>query len=110
MLFFEAPQSVQEVERIGKLFGSRAVLLSNQVFGGRTPSLTAQELEQMGYKIVIFPSTLYYGACILLRQVADRLMQEDAGANVIPGGENAMDMFKIMGIQDWFDLGSKYQY
>ena len=110
VLFFEAPQSRSEVEQIGKLFGSQIPLLSNQVFGGRTPSLKAEELSQMGYKIVIFPSTLAYGACIYLRKLADKLMELGTDANIIDGWENAMDQFKIMGIERWFELEEEYKY
>ena len=110
VLFFEAPQSRDEVEQVGKLFGSQIPLISNQVFGGKTPSLTAQELSQMGYKIVIFPSTLGYAACIYLRKIADKLMELGTDANLIEGGINAMDMFKIMGIEHWNELEQKYKY
>jgi len=110
VLFFEAPQSLGEVEQVGELFGSQIPLLSNQVYGGRTPSLTANELEQLGYKIVIFPSTLPYGACIYLRKLADRLMRLGTDANIIEGGASAIDMFKIMGIDAWDDLEQEYKY
>jgi 2-methylisocitrate lyase-like PEP mutase family enzyme len=108
VLFFEAPQSVDEVEQVGKLFGGQVALLSNQVYGGRTPSLTAKELEQMGYKIAIFPSTMPYAATVLLRQVADRLMQNGSDKEIIPGGDNAMDQFYIMGLREWQELERKY--
>ncbi|MCL2391391.1 MAG: isocitrate lyase/PEP mutase family protein [Oscillospiraceae bacterium] len=110
LLFFEAPQSRDEIEQVGKLFGHQIPLLSNQVYGGKTPSLTAEELQQLGYKIVIFPSTLGYAACIYLRQVADRLMELGTDAGVIEGGMNAMDMFNIMGIQQWNTLEQNYKY
>ena len=110
VLFFEAPQSRDEVEQVGKLFGSQIPLLSNQVFGGRTPSLTARELEQMGYKLVIFPSILPYGACIYLRKLLDMLMELGTDANLIEGGMSAIDMFKIMGIEGWNELEDKYKY
>jgi len=110
VLFFEAPQSRDEVELVGKLFGHQIPLLSNQVFGGKTPSLTAEELRQMGYKIVIFPSLLPYGACIYLRKLADKLMEVGTDANLIDGGNNAIDMFRIMGIDDWNALEQEYKY
>ncbi len=55
VLFIEAPQNLDEVERIGKTFASKIQLLANQVLGGRTPRLTAKELEQLGFKICHFP-------------------------------------------------------
>jgi 2-methylisocitrate lyase-like PEP mutase family enzyme len=109
VLFFEAPQSVEEVEKVGKLFGSQVALLSNQVYGGRTPSLNVKDLEQMGYKIVIFPATMPYAACVLLRQVADKLREQGSDAGVIPGGDNSMDQFVIMGLKHWQDLEQKYK-
>ena len=110
VLFFEAPQSKDEVEKVGELFGKQIPLLSNQVFGGRTPSLTASELEEMGYKIVIFPSLLPYGACIYLRKLADKLMELGTDADIIEGGASAIDMFKIMGIETWNKLEQEYKY
>jgi len=109
VLFFEAPQSVEEVEKVGVLFGDKIALLSNQVYGGRTPSLTARDLEQMGYKIVIFPSTMSYGASVLLRQIADVLKEKGSDRAIIPGGHNAMDLFNTMGLESWMDLEQAYK-
>ena len=61
ILFIEAPQTIDEVEKIGKTFGHQVPLLANQVIGGKTPHLTAKELEQLGYKILIFPDALCLG-------------------------------------------------
>ncbi len=60
ILFIEA-QTIDEVEKIGKTFGHQVPLLANQVIGGKTPHLTAKELEQLGYKILIFPDALCLG-------------------------------------------------
>ncbi|MDR0851525.1 MAG: isocitrate lyase/phosphoenolpyruvate mutase family protein [Clostridiales Family XIII bacterium] len=109
VLFFEAPQSVDEIEQIAKIFGGQIPLLSNQVYGGKTPSLTAQELEQLGYSLVIFPSTMPYAATVLLRQVADRLKAQGSDKEVIPGGDNAMDQFITMGLREWQALEQKYK-
>jgi 2-methylisocitrate lyase-like PEP mutase family enzyme len=109
ILFFEAPQSIDEVEKIGQLFGSQIALLSNQVYGGRTPSITVNDLRQMGYKVVIFPSTLSYAASVLLRQVAKTLKEKGTDRAIIPGGDNAMDMFDTMGLKAWQTLEQKYK-
>ena len=55
MLFVESPESEDEMRRIG---GSVELpLLANMVDGGRTPVLSRDELEQLGYKLAIFPVT-----------------------------------------------------
>ena len=108
ILFFEAPQSVDEVRKVSEIFGKQIPLLSNQVFGGKTPSLTADELEEMGYKIVIFGSTMPYTASVLLRRIADKLMKNRTDKDIIPEG-NAMDLFNTMGLSAWMDLSKKYK-
>lgn len=55
VLFIEAPESVAEMERIGRTFD--VPLMANMVEGGRTPILTRAELERMGFKIAIFPTS-----------------------------------------------------
>jgi 2-methylisocitrate lyase-like PEP mutase family enzyme len=55
VLFVESPESVEEMRVIGERF--RGVpLLANMVEGGRTPVLSKNELEEIGYKIAIFPA------------------------------------------------------
>lgn len=59
VLFVEAPQSVEELERIAAEFRG-AWLLANMPEGGLTPYLSYRELENLGYKIAIYPvSTLF---------------------------------------------------
>jgi 2-methylisocitrate lyase-like PEP mutase family enzyme len=108
VLFFEAPQSVDEVERVADLFGKQIPLLANQLVGGRTPSLTAEELRDMGYKIVIFPAVLNFCTTVLLRNVLERLRTEGTDKGVMGEG-NAMDFFNTMGLREWRDLEEKYK-
>src|SRR5271169_5615107 len=53
VLFIESPESEDELARIGRSFD--APLLANMVEGGRTPLLSAQRLEELGFRIAIFP-------------------------------------------------------
>lgn len=103
ILFVEALTTVEEVERIGKEF-SDVILMANQVLGGKTPKLTSAELEQLGYKIVIFPDVLPYGASAVMRDVCDNIMKNGTGYNAIPGGYNtSLDLFLTMGMREWRD-------
>ncbi len=51
--FIEAPQSVKELEEIPRRV--RRPAFANMLTGGATPILSAAELEQLGYKIVVAP-------------------------------------------------------
>ena len=54
-LFIEAPTSKEDLRRIPEALGRRAPLMANMVEGGATPDMTAQDLEALGYDLVIFP-------------------------------------------------------
>lgn len=55
VIFFEATRSVGELDRVADRLD--APLLANMTEGGKTPMLTAQELDDLGYSVVLFPAT-----------------------------------------------------
>ncbi len=55
VLFIEAPQSREQLQKISAHFKGRVPLLANMVEGGATPITGAQDLEDQGFDIVIFP-------------------------------------------------------
>lgn len=55
VLFIEAPQSREQLTEIAHIFAPRVPLLANMVEGGATPITGADDLEEQGYSIVIFP-------------------------------------------------------
>jgi len=68
VLFVESPESIEEMRRIGDSF--RGVpLLANMVEGGRTPLLESKTLEELGYRIAIFPALGFLGAAAALESV-----------------------------------------
>jgi carboxyvinyl-carboxyphosphonate phosphorylmutase len=57
VLFVEAPQSQEELERVAHEFPG-ILLMANMVEGGKTPLLDTGELQAMGYSLVIYPNSL----------------------------------------------------
>ena len=55
MLFIEAPRERDELARIVDKTGRDVPLMANMVEGGKTPIVPAQELEKLGFALVIFP-------------------------------------------------------
>jgi 2-methylisocitrate lyase-like PEP mutase family enzyme len=58
ILFVEAPRSRDDLARIVKALGGRVPLLANMVEGGKTPTLSAAELDSIGFALVIFPGAI----------------------------------------------------
>lgn len=55
VLFVEAPRSGDELRAIADRFAGRIPLLANMVEGGATPVQSADDLQALGFSIVIFP-------------------------------------------------------
>jgi 2-methylisocitrate lyase-like PEP mutase family enzyme len=55
ILFVEAPRQRDELARVGQELGGVVRLMANMVEGGKTPILSARELESLGFALVIFP-------------------------------------------------------
>lgn len=72
-VFLEAPLNTDELKRVRDEID--APLLANMVEGGKTPWLTAKELEEIGYNIVIYPLSGWMAAASVLRQLMAELRE-----------------------------------
>ena len=58
IIFVESPESVEEMKKITSSF--KVPVLANMIEHGRTPLLSAQELQEIGYDIAIYPVSSTY--------------------------------------------------
>jgi len=76
ILFIESPESEAEMARIGRHFD--LPLIANMVEGGRTPTLPRARLDELGYRIAIYPVTGLLAAAAALEQAYGVLKAEGA--------------------------------
>jgi 2-methylisocitrate lyase-like PEP mutase family enzyme len=97
ILFIESPESEAEMEKIGSSFD--APLIANMVEGGRTPILSRAELEQLGFKLAIFPVSGLLAMAAALRSVYGEIRK--TGSTKGWGGDlYAFDEFsRLMGFE-----------
>jgi len=57
-IFVEAPRSLDEMKKIGKEIN--APLVANMIEGGATPLSSAEILNKMGFKIILYPLSVLY--------------------------------------------------
>ncbi len=57
-IFVEAPRSIKEMKKIGKEIN--APLVANMIEGGATPLSSAETLNKMGFKIILYPLSVLY--------------------------------------------------
>lgn len=94
-VFVESPLSVDELERIGRELGPRVPLVANMVEGGKTPQLSARELYDLGFRIVIFPGLL---TRITVKAVRDALGVLRAEGDSRPLLDRAVGFQELSGI------------
>ncbi len=70
VLFIDAPQSMEHLQHIG--LTAPGPLLVNMSEGGRTPVLSAPELNALGFGLVLFPAS----ALLAVAQTFDLLFEE----------------------------------
>jgi len=58
VIFVEAPKSFEEMKRIGKEIN--APLVANMIEGGATPLNSAEVLNEIGFKIILYPLSVLY--------------------------------------------------
>jgi 2-methylisocitrate lyase-like PEP mutase family enzyme len=103
VIFVEAPQSIEEIERIARDVEAR--LLINLVLGGMTPVESATRLQKLGYAIAIHPSNPLARAVV---GMLEGLCELNGGkvANYLP--TRPADFFNLVGMAEWLQLDAKY--
>lgn len=98
ILFVEAPESVEEMEIIGKRFD--LPLLVNVVEGGKTPVLTAEQYAEIGYQIAIYPAAGFLAVGHALNSVYGTLKRTGASTELEVPIADFMTFSKAMGFED----------
>src|SRR5213594_122482 len=106
-VFVEAPQSESELEQIPRAL-LNVPLLVNVFKGGKTPMLPAERLENMGYRIAIYPSETQRAAIHAMRQTLSLLKREGTTEAMDEALTTFKERDKIVGLDDWQELERKF--
>lgn len=107
ILFIESLESQDEMRRIGQAFPEHP-LIANMVEKGRTPVLSKLELEELGYKIAIFPVTSLLASVQAMTKVYEHF--KDTGSSI----SNPVDLYdfgdlsQLMGFEDVWEFEKRF--
>jgi 2-methylisocitrate lyase-like PEP mutase family enzyme len=108
VLFVEAPRQHEELGRIGARLGKSAPLMVNMVEGGKTPMLPANELEALGFALVIFPGAIVR---TLAKAAEDFYTSLKAHSSTDPFRARMFDfdaLNRLIGTPEMLELGKRY--
>ena len=102
VIFFEAPQSLEEMKSVAHKI--KKPLLANMVEKGKTPFLTGKVLEEIGYKIVIFPASTLYAVTKAMTDMLKTLKNDDTTDNYRNRMVEFPEFNDLIGVQKHRDL------
>lgn len=76
-------------------------LLANMTEFGRTPYMTGEEFEAMGYRIVIWPVSSLRVAAKAMQQLYGQLKQEDGTRGALERMQSRSELYATIGLNDY---------
>jgi 2-methylisocitrate lyase-like PEP mutase family enzyme len=107
IVFIESPETEDEMKRIGQEID--ALLLANNVEGGRTPILPAETLKSYGYNIAIYPAVGFLSMAAALERAYGHLLAH-GDSNALPARDSyGFDrMNTLMGFPEVWDFEKRW--
>jgi 2-methylisocitrate lyase-like PEP mutase family enzyme len=105
IIFLEAPENEAEMARFCGAI--QKPCMANMVPGGKTPMLPPKQLQQIGYKLALYPVALLTSA-IAAMQTALAALRPESGKSLPPSISFA-ELQKVVGFPEYWALETKYQ-
>ncbi|MEE8110225.1 MAG: oxaloacetate decarboxylase [bacterium] len=106
LTFVEAPLTREEMARIPKEVPVPQV--ANMVEGGKTPLLSAAELEEMGYKVVLFANCVLRAGVKAVERILGALKQEGTTAGHLELLISMEERNRLTGLEEISEWEKKY--
>ena len=107
VLFVEALRSSEEAQRAVESLS--VPLLYNFVETGKSPLLSASELEEIGFKIVIFPASSLLLVTATIQKLMGELKEKGTTLGMIDQMVSLQECFELVGLSEMLSVDAKYQ-
>jgi len=106
MIFVEAPQSIEELQKIPKSISIPT--MANMVEGGKTPIVSVEQLEDMGFKMVSFSGSAQKIAIKAIQELLSTLKETGRLDNVMDKIVSLEERSEILGLPRFYEMDKKY--
>src|SRR5437868_439790 len=106
--FVEAPQNVEELQIVARQVKGPA--LANVFEGGKTPMVSASELEAMGFRLGIYPSQTHRAAIRAAQKVLAALKEDGDTSRIESDLATFQEREDAVGTARWRTLEEKYMW
>ena len=105
MAFVEAVQTEEELAQVPHRVKGPCLL--NVVPGGKTPPVSMQDAQRLGYRLAILPGLLLSATMVACDQALHSLKETGISASG-PKGSSVIDTFRRFGADEWNDLRQRF--
>ena len=105
VIFIEAPQTEEEIRTIGKEI--KLPTLINLIEGGKTPNLPISDLEELGFRLILYPLTSIFATAYSMQKLASHVRSE----KTTRGYDEILtfsEFENVVDLQKYKDLDSKF--
>jgi len=100
--FLEAPESIDEMKQYcNQVLGHK---MANMIEHGKTPVLPAEQLEEIGYKVAVFPLSLINASIVAMRESLAMIKQGKEPTNVL----DFEGLKSAVGFPEYYDEFDRY--
>ena len=105
IIFFEAPENEDEMRRF--CGAMKKPCMANMVPGGKTPILPPAKLQEVGYKLALYPVMLLSSAITAMQATLAALQPGSTAPQ--PAAISFTDLQGVVGFPDYWSRETKYQ-
>ena len=106
VIFVEAPRTIDELKKVADEID--APLVANMIEDGVTPTMPAEQLLKLGYRIAVFPLSGLYSATFAMREVFTELKKTGETIKTRKMMVTFKDFNKFVDLQKYMGLEKKY--
>ncbi len=104
--YVEGPRSEGELERVGKALRGARLATSVLERGGVTPALTPNDFHQLGFSMVLYPTTVIFRAA---RATEQALLALKAGKALSPNASFDLTSFEdVLELPKWAEIERRF--
>ncbi len=106
MIFIEAPNTPDQLAAVPRSF--KVPTLFNMASSGKTPFLSAQEIQKLGFKVVIYPNFMLLAAVTAAQGVLRELKKTGSIAGLANKITTFTELFDLVGMREVQELERRY--
>lgn len=99
VIFPEALESAEEFLKFAEKV--KAPLLANMTEFGKSPLLSAEELSEMGYRLILFPMTLFRTAAKAMEETLAELKKEGTSRGLLGAMQSRRELYEVIRYSDY---------